>query len=334
MTHSAATILPLIFAGLMGFSILVYVILDGFDLGVGILFAGTDDAERDIMVAAIGPFWDANETWLVLAIGLLLVAFPAAHGVVLSTLYIPVVIMLISLILRGVAFDFRAKVDLHVKPRWNFAFYAGSITASMAQGYMLGVYILGLDQSWTGVLFGLLVGLCLTASYAAIGAAWIIHKTEGALQHKAVLLMRRSLVFVALGMIAISLATPLASPRIFAKWFSLPEIILLAPLPLVTASLFGALWYVLDHLPAANDRHSALPFVMMAGIFALGFTGLAYSFYPYVVPDRLTIFEAASAPESLGIILVGVIVVLPVIIGYSIFAYRVFGGKASELRYD
>ncbi|SDO48378.1 cytochrome d ubiquinol oxidase subunit II [Phyllobacterium sp. OV277] len=334
MTYNAATILPLIFAGLMGFSILVYVILDGFDLGVGILFAGTDDAERDTMVAAIGPFWDANETWLVLAIGLLLVAFPAAHGVVLSTLYIPVVIMLISLILRGVAFDFRAKVDLHVKPRWNFAFYAGSITASMAQGYMLGVYILGLDQSWTGVLFGLLVGLCLTASYAAIGAAWIIHKTEGALQHKAVLLMRRSLVFVALGMIAISLVTPLASPRIFAKWFSLPEIILLAPLPLVTASLFAALWYVLDHLPAANDRHSALPFVMMAGIFALGFAGLAYSFYPYVVPDRLTIFEAASAPESLGIILVGVIVVLPVIIGYSIFAYRVFGGKASELRYD
>lgn len=334
MTYNAATILPLIFAGLMGLSILIYVILDGFDLGVGILFAGTDDSERDTMVAAIGPFWDANETWLVLAIGLLLVAFPAAHGIVLSTLYIPVVIMLISLTLRGVAFDFRAKVDLHLKPRWNFAFYIGSITASMAQGYMLGVYILGLDQSWTGILFGLLVGLCLTASYAAIGAAWIIHKTEGALQHKAVLLMRRSLFFVALGMVAISLATPFASPRIFAKWFSLPEIILLAPLPLVTASLFAALWYVLDHLPAANDRHSALPFVMMAGIFALGFAGLAYSFYPYVVPDRLTIFEAASAPESLGIILVGVIVVLPVIIGYSIFAYRVFGGKASELRYD
>ncbi|WP_182548944.1 cytochrome d ubiquinol oxidase subunit II [Phyllobacterium myrsinacearum] len=334
MTFDPAILLPLIFAGLMGFAVLVYVILDGFDLGVGILFTAATDEERDTMVAAIGPFWDANETWLVLAIGLLLVAFPAAHGIVLSALYIPVVVMLISLILRGVAFDFRAKVDLHLKPRWNFAFSIGSITASMAQGYMLGVYVLGLDQSWTGILFGLLVGLCLTASYAAIGAAWVIHKTEGELQHKAVLLMRRSLVFVALGMVAISLATPMASPRIFAKWFSLPEMVLLAPLPLVTVALFAALWSVLGRMPAVGDRHSALPFVMMAGIFTLGFAGLAYSFYPYVVPERLTIFAAASAPESLGIILVGVIVVLPVIIGYSIFAYRVFGGKARELRYD
>lgn len=332
MSFDPAIILPLIFAGLMGLSVLAYVILDGFDLGVGILFAAADDTERDIMVAAIGPFWDANETWLVLAIGLLLVAFPAAHGIVLPALYVPVTVMLISLILRGVAFDFRAKVGLPVKPGWNWAFCLGSTGASLAQGYMLGVYALGLDQSAAGILFGLLVGLCLTASYAAIGAAWIIYKTGGALQRKAVRLMRRALAFTALGMVAIALAAPLASPRIFARWFALPEMILLAPLPLVTAALFAALWAVLARLPAANDRYSALPFMLMAGIFTLGFAGLAYAFYPYVVPERLTIFAAASAPESLGIILVGVIVVLPAIIGYSIFAYRVFGGKTRDPR--
>ncbi len=333
-TAEATIILPLIFAGLMGLAILIYVILDGFDLGIGLLSVFGDDDEKDQMVAAIGPFWDANETWLVLAIGILLVAFPLAHGVILTALYLPVAALLVGLILRGVAFEFRAKVSALSKPIWNRVFFTGSAMASLAQGYMLGVYILGLQQTPADIAFGLLVALCLAASYMAIGAAWIIHKNEGTLQKKAVGWMRKSLLLTAVGMLAISLATPFASPRIFDKWFSIPEFVLLAPLPLMTGAVFAGLWYVTGKLPYPGDRFNLVPFAGMAAIYTLGFTGLAYSFYPYVVPDQLTIYEAASAPESLAIILAGTLFVLPVIIGYSIFAYRVFGGKASELRYD
>ena len=334
MTLEWPTLLPLIFAGLMGLAILIYVVLDGFDLGIGILFAFAGDEEQDTMVAAIGPFWDANETWLVLAVGLLLVAFPLAHGMILTALYLPVFVLLFGLILRGVAFDFRAKVPARRKQRWNRAFLAGSLIASLAQGYMLGVYVLGLATGLSAMIFGALVALCLAAAYAAMGAAWLIYKTEGQLQRKAVLWLRSALVFTALGMAAVSIATPLASPRIFDRWFVLPDMIYLAPLPILSALLFAWLWWQTFHLPKANDRHSLLPFLTLAGIFALGFAGLAWSFYPFVVPDRLTIWQAASAPESLAIILAGTLFVLPVIIGYSFYAYRVFGGKASDLRYD
>ena len=334
MTLEWPTLLPLIFAGLMGLAILIYVVLDGFDLGIGILFAFAGGEEQDTMVAAIGPFWDANETWLVLAVGLLLVAFPLAHGMILTALYLPVFVLLFGLILRGVAFDFRAKVPARRKQRWNRAFLAGSLIASLAQGYMLGVYVLGLATGLSAMIFGALVALCLAAAYAAMGAAWLIYKTEGQLQRKAVLWLRSALVFTALGMAAVSIATPLASPRIFDRWFVLPDMIYLAPLPILSALLFAWLWWQTFHLPKANDRHSLLPLLTLAGIFALGFAGLAWSFYPFVVPDRLTIWQAASAPESLAIILAGTLFVLPVIIGYSFYAYRVFGGKASDLRYD
>jgi len=326
--------MPLIFAGLMGLSILIYVVLDGFDLGIGILFSVATDEERDTMINSIGPFWDANETWLVLSVGLLLVAFPVAHGIILTSLYLPVFVLLLGLIIRGVAFDFRAKVPLHRKGRWNFLFFAGSLTASLAQGYMLGVYVLGLERGPATFGFGALVALCLAASYAAMGAAWLIYKTEGELQRKAVRFLRSALVFTAVGMVAISLATPFASPRIFDKWFTWPEIIYVAPLPIITGAMFLWLWFLSFHLPHKDDRHSITPFLVLAGIFALGFAGLAYSFYPYVVPDRMTIWEAASAPESLAIILVGTSFVLPVIIGYSFYAYRIFGGKATDLTYD
>jgi cytochrome d ubiquinol oxidase subunit II len=334
MTFDWPTLLPPIFAGLMGVAILVYVILDGFDLGIGMLFALGGDEEQDTMIAAIGPFWDANETWLVLAVGLLLVAFPMAHGIILTALYIPVFILLVGLILRGVAFDFRAKVPAGKKQRWNRIFFAGSLIASLAQGYMLGVYVLGLQTGLGAMAFGALVALCLAASYIAMGAAWLIYKTEGALQKKAVAWLRKALIFTVLGMGAVSLATPFASPRIFDKWFMLPDLIYLSPLPILSAILFFALWRQTFHLPKADDRHSLLPFLMLAAIFALGFAGLAWSFYPFVVPDRLTIWQAASAPESLTIILAGTLVVLPVIAIYSFYAYRVFGGKAAELRYD
>ena len=334
MTLDWPTLLPLIFAGLMGLAILIYVVLDGFDLGIGILFSLADDAEQDRMIAAIGPFWDANETWLVLAVGLLLVAFPMAHGVILTALYLPVFVLLVGLILRGVAFDFRAKVPTHRKHRWNRIFFLGSLTASLAQGFMLGVYVLGLQTGLAAMVFGALVALCLAAAYAAMGAAWLIYKTDGALQKKAVLWLRSALVLTALGMAAVSLATPLASPRIFDKWFVFPELLWLSPLPILSGLLFLWLWRQTFHLPKPNDRHAILPFLSLAAIFTLGFAGLAWSFYPFVVPDRLTIWQAASAPEALGIILVGVCFVLPVILGYSVYAYRVFGGKADDLRYD
>jgi cytochrome d ubiquinol oxidase subunit II len=334
MTLDWPTLLPLIFAGLMGLAILIYVILDGFDLGIGILFALADDREKDVMVSAIGPFWDANETWLVLAVGLLLVAFPHAHGLILTALYIPVALLLVGLILRGVAFDFRAKVPVGHKPRWNRVFFAGSLIAPLAQGYMLGVYVLGLEVSLAGMGFGALVALCLAASYSAMGAAWLIYKTEGELQKKAVRWLRGALVFTALGMAAISLVTPLASPRIFEKWFDFPEFLYLSPLPILSAVLFIWLWWQTFHMPKPDDRSALTPFLTLALIFALGFAGLAWSFYPYVVPDRLTIWQAASAPESLAVILAGTVVVLPVIIGASFFVYRVFSGKATELHYD
>jgi cytochrome d ubiquinol oxidase subunit II len=329
-----ALALPYIFAALMGVAILVYVILDGFDLGIGILSPFADDAQKDRMVASIGPFWDANETWLVLAVGLLLVAFPVAHGVILTTLYFPVAVLLIGLILRGVAFEFRAKVSLSAKPSWNRMFFAGSLMSALSQGYMLGLYVLGLDAGWAAAGFALLVAVCLAAAYAAIGAAWLIHKTEGELQKRAVTWLRASLGFVALGMAAISLATPLASDRIWDRWLGFPETLYLAPLPVLTLALFVWLWRLSGRMPLEGDRMNLAPFISLAGIFCLGFAGLAWSFYPYVVPGRITIVEAASATESLAIILVGTLFVLPVITGYSIWAYRIFGGKAVDLRYD
>ncbi|WP_317056138.1 cytochrome d ubiquinol oxidase subunit II [Roseovarius rhodophyticola] len=326
--------LPLVFAALMGLSILIYVCLDGYDLGVGVLFPFADDAEKDRMIASIGPFWDANETWLVLAIGILLVAFPAAHGMILTALYLPVAIMLVGLILRGVAFEFRAKAPAHRKPMWNMAFYAGSLMSSLSQGFMLGVYIMGLEITLFTLVFATITAVFLTVAYSFIGATWIILKTDGELQKKAVSWARGGIWGVVLGLGAVSLASPFVSPRIFDKWFSVPEIFLLAPLPIMAAGLVLALWVTLRHLPDSQDRLSWLPFTLTTVLFTLGFFGMAYSFYPYVVPEQLTLYESASAPESLFIILVGTVFVLPMIAGYTVLSYVIFRGKATELRYD
>jgi cytochrome d ubiquinol oxidase subunit II len=325
--------LPVIFAALMGISILLYVVLDGLDLGIGILSLGQPPADRDLMIASIGPFWDANETWLVLAIGLLLVAFPVAHGVILTALYLPVALMLVALILRGVAFEFRAKAPARWKPLWNRLFFAGSLVTAITQGWMLGQYILGFAGGWGGFAFGILTALCLTAGYAFIGACWLIYKTEGALQVKAVGWARRGLLAVGVGMAAISIATPLASPRVFERWFTLPEFLLLMPLPLMTGLLMLSLWVFLQRAPREGDRLSWFPLTAAAALFTLAFFGLAYSFFPFVVPERLTIWQAASSPEALSIILVGTLVVLPVILAYSVLAHWVFRGKATELSY-
>ena len=223
--------LPVIFAGLMGLSILLYVILDGYDLGVGMLTRLEKDENRDLMVASIGPFWDANETWLVLGIGLLLVAFPLAHGLILTQLYLPVVLMLVALILRGVSFEFRAKAPPEYKHRWDHAFFAGSLVTALCQGYMLGAYVLGFDQSLAAVLFCLLAALGLVAGYVFVGACWLIYKVEGELQKRAVRWAEVSLWATAMAMAIISIATPLLSERIFNRWFRLPEIIALLPIP-------------------------------------------------------------------------------------------------------
>lgn len=325
--------LPLAFAGLMGLSILIYVVLDGFDLGVGVLMPFATSDEKDRMVASIGPFWDANETWLVLAVGLLLVAFPAAHGTILTALYLPVAVLMVALILRGVAFEFRAKTTGRRHRQWNWVFFTGSLSASASQGYMLGIYIMGLDRSPATIGFALVCAFALTAAYGFIGACWLILKTEGELQKKAVDWARKGLYAVVVGFSLISLVTPLVSPRIFDKWFSVPEILLLAPLPLGSMLLTIILWLLLRRMPLKNDELSWAPFTCAAGIFVLAFAGLAYSFYPYVVPEKMTIYEAASAPESLIIILFGAIFVLPAIIGYTIIAYTVFRGKAVKLSY-
>ena len=309
--------LPVVFAGLMGLSILIYVVLDGFDLGVGILLPQAEPAERDRMIASIGPFWDANETWLVLAVGLLLVAFPAAHGEILTALYLPCAVMLIGLILRGVAFEFRAKAPPHRKPAWDKAFFAGSTLTGLSQGFMLGLYVMGLEQTWWTIGFAALTAVFLTVGYSLIGACWLILKTEGALQLKAFDWARRAKWGALLGVGAISIATPLVSDRIFDKWFTLPDFLFLAPLPLVSGGLFLILWLSLRTGPAPQDRWSWIPFASVTGLMVLAFAGMAYSFYPYVVPERLTIYEAASAPESLMIILIGTCVVLPTIIGSS-----------------
>lgn len=326
--------LPLTFAALMGISMLMYALLDGYDLGVGMLMRTATDSEKDRMVSSIGPFWDANETWLVLGVGLLLVAFPMAHGIILTNLYLPVAVMLIALILRGVSFDFRTKAKVKYKQTWNRLFFTGSLLAALSQGYMLGSYIIGFETGTLAIGFSILVSLCVVAGYQLIGACWLIMKTEGELQVKAVRWARRALWGTVLAIILISVATPFASDRIFEKWFSFPNIFLLAPIPLITGGLIVALEVVLRQLPKAHDRWCWLPFVMTIAMFILCFHGLVYSFYPYIVPDQLTIVDAASSPEALMIMLVGALIVLPCLFGYTFLAYKIFHGKASDLTYD
>ena len=329
-------LLPVVFAALMAVSVLAYVVLDGFDLGVGLLLPqAADEAERDRMIASIGPFWDANETWLVLGVGLLLVAFPTAHGEILTALYLPVALMLLGLTLRGVAFEFRAKAahPAH-KRRWDHAFVAGSLCAALTQGWMLGRYVLGFDGGAIALGFAALSAIGVAVAYSFIGAAWLIWRTEGALQRRAVAWARRSLWGVAAGIVGVSVATPVASERIFHRWFDFPNVLLLAPMPLATLALVAGLAALLRHLPLPGDALRRLPFWGAVGLFCLSFAGLAWSFFPYVVPERLTLWQAAAAPESLSIILAGALVVLPIIAGYTVLAWRVFGGKAMDLRYD
>ena len=327
-------LLPLIFVALMALAMLIYVVLDGYDLGVGILLRGADDAGKDRMIASIGPFWDANETWLVLGVGLLLVAFPLAHGLILTALYLPVAVMLIGLILRGVAFDFRIKAHAEHKPLWNNAFWLGSLMASLAQGWMLGSYVLGFRDDAVGIVFAALIALCLCAGYALLAACWLLMKTEGALRAQAAAWAYRALWFTGLGIAAVSLATPYASPRIFAKWFALPNLFLLAPIPLLTAAVFLYCEITLRRIRRGVEGRDGAPFIAAVLMFLLAFVGLAYSLFPYLVADRMTYIEAAAATASLKFILVGALLTLPMILAYTVFVYRVFWGRSEDLSYE
>lgn len=326
--------LPYVFAGLTALSLMLYAILDGYDLGVGISLPMANEAYRDTAIASIGPFWDANETWLVLAVGLLLVAFPAAHSAVLKALYLPATCLLIGLILRGVAFDFRAKVKPHQKIRWDWTFKLGSIIASFSQGFMLGVYIMGLTYTLSSVVFAIFSGLCVTAAYVLIGNAWLVMKTTGQLQLHAIKKCKQAGVVSFAGILAVCAINPIVNANVFAVWTQTPLAYFYAGIPLLCFGMFVLGYKVLKKMPLKNDHYAWLPFAITIIIFVSCFVGLALSFYPYVVPNQLTIFEAASAPESLLVIFYGAVFVLPIIAGYTAIAYYAFRGKAEGLKYS
>ena len=326
--------MALIFMVLMGVAVLIYVVLDGFDLGVGMLMPAATHEEQSVMVSSIGPFWDANETWLVLGVGILLAAFPVANGVVLTALYLPVVAMLVGLMLRGVAFELRVKALGWHRELWNWLFWFGSFVASFFQGVMLGRYVTGFETGPGYWLFAALVGASLCGGYVLMGATWLIHKTEGELQKKSIAWTRWGLLWVALGVALVSLATPLVSETVRDKWFDFPRTLGLMLLPLATVGVGFWLWRLTGSMGRGERTRDWLPFALSSAIFALAFLGLAYSIYPYVVIDRLTIWEAATHPSAQKVLLIGALVVLPFIAGYTILSYRIFRGKAKAGLYD
>jgi cytochrome d ubiquinol oxidase subunit II len=333
MDFDSTTLLPLAFMAVMGLSLLAYVILDGYDLGVGLLLPFARDEQKDVMVSSIGPFWDANETWLVLGVGVLLVAFPKAHSYVLTHLYLPVAAMLVGLILRGVSFDFRVKARDEHKARWNRFFAAGSLIAAAAQGWMLGSYLTGFDKSATSLAFAAFVAITLPTAYAMLGAGWLIMKTGDELRDQAVAWARKVLWPMGAALVGISLATPLVSQTVFSRWFDMPAFIGLLPIPVACAAAFFAAWLVLRRSDIVKAGYGWIVFASTVLIFVMAFIGLAYSLYPFIVIDKLTVWEAASAHESLVIIFVGVAITLPAIVAYTVFMYRVFWGRATELTY-
>ncbi|MDO8907483.1 MAG: cytochrome d ubiquinol oxidase subunit II [Pseudohongiella sp.] len=326
--------LPLFFAGAMGLALLVYVVLDGYDLGIGLLLPLASDQEKDLMIASIGPFWDANETWIVLGIGILLIAFPQAHGEILTAMYIPVTIMLMGLILRGIAFDFRAKAIARKKDMWNAIFAGGSLVTAAAQGWMLGTYITGLNHSGLSYLFSFLIALTLPALYVLLGAAWLLIKTEGELFDKALRWARTAILPMGLALLLVSIATPLISQTIADKWFTFPQGLRLLPIPLLSSVIYlGLLWLLKDqkHLRGGSEWMLFTGLILLCVLAALG---LAYSILPDIIIGRMTIWESASSTDSLLFTFWGTAIVLPAIIVYTFFVYRIFRGKTTALTYE
>ncbi|MET1047368.1 MAG: cytochrome d ubiquinol oxidase subunit II, partial [Hyphomicrobium sp.] len=300
--------LPLIWAAIIGFGLMMYVIMDGFDLGIGILFPFLPDrTDRDTMVNTVAPVWDGNETWLVLGGAALLAAFPLAYSVVLSAVYLPIIAMLIGLICRGVAFEFRFKADDAHKPLWDKAFMGGSYLATFSQGIVLGSFINGFqvtNGAYSGAAldwltpFSIFSGFGLIVAYALLGTTWLILKTEGALQQR----MRELAKFAVLALLAtiaiVSLWTPLAHPEIAERWFSYPNIVFFSPVPiLVVLASVAILWSI------RRDVHAA-PFILALVLVFLGYSGLGISLWPNIVPPSISIWDAAAPPQSLGFTLV------------------------------
>ncbi|WP_237738866.1 cytochrome d ubiquinol oxidase subunit II [Alcanivorax hongdengensis] len=326
--------LPLFFAAAMGLAMLIYVLLDGYDLGIGMLLPFATEREKDTMIAAIGPFWDANETWIVLGVGILLIAFPQAHSLVLTSLYLPVTLMLMGLILRGVAFDFRVKAGDAHRDKWNRLFALGSLIASACQGWMLGAFVTGLKGDANSYLFSALIAVALPSLYIVLGAAWLLIKTEGELFDKAAGWGRLAVWPMGMGLVLVSVATPLANPAIAAKWFTLPNAIGLAPIPLLTALTWAGLVWVFHSQQMLRHGYGWLAFLALVIVCVLASFGLGYSLFPDIVVGRLTIWEAASATESLLFTFWGAAIALPAILIYTVFIYRVFRGKATDLSYE
>lgn len=326
--------LPLIWAIIIGIGVFMYVLLDGFDLGVGILFpfAPTDEC-RDKLMNSIAPFWDGNETWLVLGGGGLFAAFPLAYSIIFPALYIPLIAMLIALIFRGVAFEFRFKANKS-RPLWDGAFHFGSLAAAFAQGVVLGAIVQGIpveDRSFSGgsldwlTAFPLMCGVAVVSGYALLGATWIILKTTGETQRWAKESALYAVIYVVFFVGIVSLWMPIIHESIMQRWFSWPNIIYLAPLPL------GVLVFGITLVFSIKRGHESLPFFSTLIIFTLSFVGLAISLWPWMVPYNVTIWQAASAPESQSLLLIGAVILLPIILSYTAYCYYVFRGKTSAV---
>lgn len=326
------SLLTLAWVAIVGFAVFMYVLMDGFDLGIGILYPfAPSEEDRDIMMNSVAPVWDFNETWLILGGAGLFAAFPIAYAVVLPAMYLPLLLMLISLVFRGVAFEFRFKAR-RSRHWWNKAFFLGSLLATFAQGVVLGAFIQGIrveGRDFAGGMhdwltpFSLFCGLALIAGYALLGSTWLIWRTIGRLQDWCFRVARRLMLVVLVMVAAVSLWTPLLAPAIAARWFSLPNIFYLSPVPLVTAALAFALWRALD------DGREALPFVLSMALFALSYLGLAISLWPHLIPPSITVWEAAAPPETQVFLLVGMAFLIPTILVYTAYSYWVFRGKVT-----
>jgi cytochrome bd ubiquinol oxidase subunit II len=324
-----------VWAGIIAFSVFMYVLLDGFDLGLGILFPFMDDeAERDVAMNSVAPIWDFNETWLVLGAAGLFGAFPLAYAVLLPAFYLPILVMLIALVFRGVAFEFRFKVHEH-KPLWSRAFFFGSLFATFSQGVVLGTFVHGVpvaDRQFAGgpfdwlTPFSLTTGCALVAGYALLGATWLIGKSSGRLHDWAQQTAVRLTFAVILFMGVVSLWVPFLNDRIAERWFSWPNLLYLSPVPLLVAATGFALFREVRQA----RRREILPFLLAMMLFLLGFLGLAISLWPNLIPPDISIWEAAAPRSSQIFLLVGMLVLLPVLLGYVGYTYWVFRGKVAE----
>ena len=319
-----------LWAGILALAVFMYVLLDGFDLGVGMLFAFRRDAhERNVMISSVAPVWDFNETWLVLGGGGLLAVFPLAFAVIIPAVYFPILLMLLGLLFRGVAFEFR-EVEGARKRIWDGGFFWGSLVATFAQGVVLGQFITGFEvegrafagTSWDWLApFPLLVGAGLVFGYLLQGATWLVMKTEGELQAWARGMAARCLWGVLAFIALMSIWTPLTEPRIAERWFSLPNVFWFAPVPVLTLVVAGLL------LRSLRRGAEVLPFLCSFALFFLAFTGLVISLWPYIAPPSITLWDAAAAPKSQAFMMVGTLFLLPVLLGYVTWSYWVFRGK-------